>query len=98
MLLAGDLTEQVIGLAIEVHRHTGPGCLSRFMSSAYALNCAQQTSHLNDRSPFRSSTRRSQLAKGSGQTSSWRTRSFWKSNQSLRSCRSTKRSSIPTYA
>ena len=27
MLLAGDLTEQVIGLAIEVHRHTGPGLL-----------------------------------------------------------------------
>ena len=27
MLMAGDLTEQVIGLAIEVHRHTGPGLL-----------------------------------------------------------------------
>ena len=27
MLLAGELTEQVIGLAIEVHRHTGPGLL-----------------------------------------------------------------------
>jgi GxxExxY protein len=27
MLLAGALTEQVIGLAIEVHRHTGPGLL-----------------------------------------------------------------------
>ena len=27
MRLAGDLTEQVIGLAIEVHRHTGPGLL-----------------------------------------------------------------------
>ena len=27
MLMAGDLTERVIGLAIEVHRHTGPGLL-----------------------------------------------------------------------
>jgi GxxExxY protein len=27
VLLAGVLTEQVIGLAIEVHRHTGPGLL-----------------------------------------------------------------------
>ena len=27
MLIAGDLTERVIGLAIEVHRHTGPGLL-----------------------------------------------------------------------
>jgi GxxExxY protein len=27
VLIAGDLTEQVIGLAIEVHRHTGPGLL-----------------------------------------------------------------------
>jgi len=27
MLLAEPLTEQVIGLAIEVHRHTGPGLL-----------------------------------------------------------------------
>jgi GxxExxY protein len=27
VLLAGELTEQVIGLAIEVHRHTGPGLL-----------------------------------------------------------------------
>lgn len=27
MLVAESLTEQVIGLAIEVHRHTGPGLL-----------------------------------------------------------------------
>jgi GxxExxY protein len=27
MLLAGGLTERVIGLAIEVHRRTGPGSL-----------------------------------------------------------------------
>ena len=27
MLIAGELTEQVIGLAIEVHRHTGRGLL-----------------------------------------------------------------------
>ena len=27
MLIAGDLTERVIGLAIEVHRHTGSGLL-----------------------------------------------------------------------
>ena len=27
MLRAGELTERVIGLAIEVHRHTGPGLL-----------------------------------------------------------------------
>ena len=27
MLMAGDLTERVIGLAVEVHRHTGPGLL-----------------------------------------------------------------------
>jgi len=27
MLLAESLTEQVIGLAIEVHRNTGPGSL-----------------------------------------------------------------------
>src|SRR4051812_15514534 len=27
MLIAGDLTERVIGLAVEGHRHTGPGLL-----------------------------------------------------------------------
>ncbi len=27
MLIAGELTERIIGLAIEVHRHTGPGLL-----------------------------------------------------------------------
>ena len=27
MLIAGELTERVIGLAIEVHRNTGPGLL-----------------------------------------------------------------------
>jgi GxxExxY protein len=27
VLIAGELTEQIIGLAIEVHRHTGPGLL-----------------------------------------------------------------------
>ncbi len=27
MLLAGELTEQLIGHAIEVHRNTGPGLL-----------------------------------------------------------------------
>jgi GxxExxY protein len=27
MLIAGDLTERIIGLAIEVHRQTGPGLL-----------------------------------------------------------------------
>ena len=27
MLLAGQLTDRVIGLAIEVHRHTGPGLM-----------------------------------------------------------------------
>ena len=27
MLMAGTLTERIIGLAIEVHRHTGPGLL-----------------------------------------------------------------------
>ena len=27
MLLAGQLSERVIGLAIEVHRYTGPGLL-----------------------------------------------------------------------
>jgi GxxExxY protein len=27
MLMAGELTEQVIGLAIEVHKNTGPGLL-----------------------------------------------------------------------
>ncbi len=27
MLLSGELTEQVLGLAIEVHRNTGPGLL-----------------------------------------------------------------------
>ena len=27
MLIAEPLTERVIGLAIEVHRHTGPGLL-----------------------------------------------------------------------
>lgn len=31
MLLAESLTERVIGLAIEVHRHTGPG----FLESVY---------------------------------------------------------------
>lgn len=33
MLLARDLTEQVIGLAIEVHRSTGPGLLESVYES-----------------------------------------------------------------
>ena len=32
MLVAESLTDRVIGLATEVHRHTGPGLLESVMS------------------------------------------------------------------
>jgi GxxExxY protein len=37
-----DLTERIIGLAIEVHRHTGPGLLESFYCAAlcHELECA----------------------------------------------------------
>jgi hypothetical protein len=35
VLIAGDLTEQVIGLAIEVHRHTGPGLLESLYEQCF---------------------------------------------------------------
>jgi GxxExxY protein len=34
MLRHRELTERIIGLAIEVHRHTGPGLLESFYSAA----------------------------------------------------------------
>jgi GxxExxY protein len=51
MLLAEPLTDRVIGLAIEVHRHTGPGlldsvydlCLSRELADAGVAFARQVT-------------------------------------------------------
>ena len=34
MLRHRELTERIIGLAIEVHRHTGPGLLESFYVAA----------------------------------------------------------------
>ena len=41
MLLAESLTEQVIGLAIEVHRHTGPGLLESVYEQCLCVELRQ---------------------------------------------------------
>ena len=41
MLLAEELTEQVIGLAIEVHRHTGPGLLETVYEQCLCVELRQ---------------------------------------------------------
>jgi GxxExxY protein len=41
MLLAEQLTEQVIGLAIEVHRHTGPGLLESVYEQCLCVELRQ---------------------------------------------------------
>ena len=38
MLLEEDLTKQIIGAAIEVHRELGPDCSNQFTSSASAMS------------------------------------------------------------
>lgn len=40
MLLARELTERVIGLAIDVHRMTGPGGWNQFMNAICITNLA----------------------------------------------------------
>ncbi len=54
MLLACELTNQVIGLAIEVHRVTGPGMLETVYESCLCHELAQVESPLSGRSEFRS--------------------------------------------
>ena len=41
MLLAEALTEQIIGLAIEVHRHTGPGLLESIYTQCLCAELGQ---------------------------------------------------------
>jgi hypothetical protein len=43
------LSERVIGLAIEVHRHLGPGYWSRLTRNACVLNCSEQRFDLGSR-------------------------------------------------
>ena len=49
MLIAGELTEQIIGLGIEVHRNTGRGLLESAMSNACVMNCGRPVSRANAR-------------------------------------------------
>ena len=51
MLLAGSLTEQVIGLAIEAHRNTGRGLLEAAYEHCVS-SCGAQASRSRDRSPI----------------------------------------------
>lgn len=39
MLDVNKTTETIIGAAIEVHRHLGPGYLNQHMKNAYVRNC-----------------------------------------------------------
>jgi hypothetical protein len=40
--LFGDLTERIIGAAIEVHRSLGPGFIEAFYESAFAIELSHQ--------------------------------------------------------
>ena len=53
MLAHHDLTERIIGLAIEVHRHTGPDFSNLFTRNFWAWNCARPASNFKTRSPCR---------------------------------------------
>jgi GxxExxY protein len=53
MLLAESLTEQVIGLAIAVHRNTGRGLREAVYQRCLYVEWRGQASRSHDRSPFR---------------------------------------------
>jgi len=53
MLLARELTERVIGLAIEVHRLTGPGMLGSVYEGCCAMSWNKRGSPSNGKPEFR---------------------------------------------
>jgi hypothetical protein len=61
MLLARELTERVIGLAIEVHRLTGPGMLESVLRAASAMSWRKRESPSNGKPEFRLLTRRGEI-------------------------------------
>jgi len=42
-MIEGDLTEQIIGAAIEVHKHWAPDCTRRYTREACVTNCVCAT-------------------------------------------------------
>ncbi len=57
MLLARELTERVIGLAIEVHRLTGPGMLESVYEGCFCHELQQAGSPSNGKPEFRLPTK-----------------------------------------
>ena len=72
MLLARELTERVIGLAIEVHRLTGSGMLESVYEGCLCYELGQAGESLSNGKPeFRWPTRASSSTKGSVLIFSW---------------------------
>ena len=82
MLLAEPSTDRVIGLAIEVHRHTGPGLLESFYAPRYAGNWNKLAFKYGARPAFRRYTKANLYPLDS------RPISWWKKPSSLKLKRS----------
>ena len=98
MLLAESLTEQVIGLAIEVHLTPARACLRPSMNSACVSSCGARPSGSRGRSPFRCSKRASRSVTVSRWMLLWLNSSHWKSSLSRRSSRCTRCNCGPIFA
>jgi hypothetical protein len=68
MLLARELPEQVIGLASQVHRITGPGMLESVYDSCCVMSWHKLASPLSGKSEFQSYTRASNSTRASAPT------------------------------
>jgi hypothetical protein len=87
-ILSG-MTERIIGLAIEVHRHSGPGLLESFYAAGLCRELARAGIRVRRKLGFRRSIRANLCRLGSGPIS-WRTKLlFWKSRRFPHCCRPT---------
>lgn len=90
MLLAEPLTQNVTGLAIEVHRHLGPGLLESVYEQCLALELRRAGIDFARQVAIPVLYKDEQIDNGFRPTSSSPRRSSWKSNPSRTSCPCTK--------
>ena len=92
MLERRDLTERIIGLAIEVHRQTGPELLQSVYTACLAFELEQAGISLMRQVSVPVFYKGRQMPLGSAPTSLWQASLSWKSRQSQCCYRATKRS------